>query len=153
MANTYTQLYVQFVFAVRNRASLIDETFEQRLYQYMTGIIQNHQHKVIAINGMPDHIHIFAGIHPNQSISDIMKTVKGESSGWVNERGLVKGNFKWQEGFGAFSYSRSHIDNVYKYILNQKKHHRKRTFIQEYVEFLDKFGIEYDERYVFKEIE
>jgi len=149
MPNTYTQLYIQFVFAVEDRISLIGSKWEEELRKYITGIVQKNKHKMIAINGMPDHLHAFVGLHPTQSISDLMKVVKGGSSEWINNNKLVTGKFRWQEGFGAFSYSRSHIDRVYKYIMNQKKHHQKKTFIDEYVELLDKFGIDYDRRYIF----
>ena len=102
MANTYTQLYIQFVFAVQNRISLIHPQWEEELFKYITGIIQNHKHKMIAINGMPDHLHVFVGLHPTQSVSDLMRIMKGESSEWINSRKFVKGKFSWQEGYGAF---------------------------------------------------
>ena len=152
MANTYSQLYIQFIFAVQNRECLINPQWEERLYQYISGIVRNHKHKMIVINGVADHIHILISMHPEQSISKLMQTVKGESSTWINEQKLTKGKFNWQEGYGAFSYSKSHQDNVYKYIMNQKEHHKKRTFIDEYKELLDKFEIEYDEKYVFKAV-
>src|SRR3954467_7246278 len=137
MANTYTQMYIQFVFAVQNRASLIQSHWKDELYKYMTGIVHTNKHKLIAINGMPDHMHVFVGYKPHQSIPDLMQDVKGSSSKWINEKGLVSGKFQWQEGYGAFSYSHSHIHNVYKYIENQEEHHRKKTFSEEYVEFLN----------------
>lgn len=153
MANTYTQLYVQFVFAVQNRISLIGPEWEEELYKYVTGIIQNYKHKMIAINGVPDHLHVFVGLHPNQSISDLMRITKGEASEWINSRKFVKGKFSWQEGYGAFSYGRSQVDQVYHYVMNQKKHHEERTFLEEYTELLKKFAVDYDERYVFHAIE
>jgi putative transposase len=153
MANTYTQLYIQFVFAVKYRKAVIDVSWEQRLYQYITGIVQNHKHKLIAINGMPDHMHVFVGLDPMQSISHLMKTVKGESSEWINKEKFTPQTFRWQEGYGAFTYSKSHIDAVYKYIQNQKQHHQKQTFLEEYLDFLKKFEVEYDERYIFKPLE
>ena len=153
MADTYTQLYIQFVFAVQNRKSLIHPEWESELHKYITGIIQNKSHKMIAINGMPDHLHMFIGFQPVDHMSELIKVVKGESSKWIKERGLIKRGFKWQEGYGAFSYSRSHIDRVYHYIQNQKEHHKKKTFRQEYIELLKKFDIDYDERYIFKEVE
>ena len=149
MPNTYTQLYVQCVFAVENRISLIHREWEEELKKYITGIVQNHKHKMIAINGIPDHLHVFVGLHPTQSISDLMKVVKGESSEWVNQNRFVRGRFSWQEGFGAFSYSRSQIDAVYKYIMNQKEHHKRTTFMEEYIDLLEKFEIDYDPRYIF----
>ena len=153
MANTYTQLYIQFVFAVQNRISLIQSAWEDELYKYITGIVKHNNHKMIAINGIPDHLHLFVGLHPTQSISDVMKMVKGESSEWINKKKLVKGMFQWQEGYGSFSYGRSQIDRVYKYIMNQKEHHKKKSFLEEYIELLNKFGVEYDERYIFKAID
>jgi putative transposase len=153
MADTYTQLYIQFVFAVQNRKSLIHPDWEPELHKYITGIIQNKSHKMIAINGMPDHLHMFIGFQPVDHMSELIKVVKGESSKWMKERGLIKRGFRWQEGYGAFSYSRSHIDRVYHYIQNQKEHHKKKTFRHEYIELLKKFDIDYDERYIFKEVE
>jgi putative transposase len=152
MADTYTQLYIQFVFAVQNRKNLIRPEWEPELHKYITGIIRNKSHKMIAINGMPDHLHMFIGFQPVDHMSEFIKVVKGESSKWIKERGLVKGRFRWQEGYGAFSYGRSQIDRVYHYIMNQKKHHKKKTFRQEYIELLEKFGVEYDERYIFKKV-
>ncbi|MEX0648088.1 MAG: IS200/IS605 family transposase [Balneolaceae bacterium] len=153
MADTYTQLYIQFVFAVQNRTSLIKPEWESELHKYITGIIQNKSHKMITINGMPDHLHMFIGFQPVDHMSELIKVVKGESSKWIKERGLVRGQFRWQEGYGAFSYSRSHIDRVYHYIRNQKEHHKKKTFREEYIELLEKFNVEYDERYIFKPVE
>jgi REP element-mobilizing transposase RayT len=152
MANTYTQLYIQFVFAVQNRKSLIHPEWEEDLFKYITGIIQNKSHKMIAINGMPDHLHMFIGFQPVDHMSELIKVVKGESSKWIKEKGLVKGRFNWQAGYGAFSYSRSHIDRVYHYIKNQKQHHQKKTFRAEYIELLKKFDVDYDEQYIFKEV-
>jgi putative transposase len=153
MANTYTQLYVQFVFAVKDRVSLIAPLWEEELYKYMTGIVQNNKHKLIAINGMPDHIHVFVGLHTTQSVADLMRVVKGESSEWINIKKFVKGRFEWQEGYGGFTYSRGQIDEVYKYIMNQKQHHQKISFIDEYIQLLEEFDIAYDRRYIFKSIE
>jgi len=152
MANTYTQLYIQFVFAVKNRKGLIQPEWEHELYKYITGIVQNKSHKMIAINGMPDHLHMFIGFEPVGRMSELIKVVKGESSKWIKEKKLVKSSFCWQAGYGAFSYSRSHIDRVYHYIKNQKEHHRKKTFREEYIELLEKFNVDYDERYIFKEV-
>jgi putative transposase len=153
MPNTYTQLYVQFVFAVQNRASLINSKWEEELYKYITGIVRKNQHKMIAINGIPDHLHMLVGTNnTNQSISDFMKLVKGKSSEWINDKELVRGRFSWQEGYGAFSYSKSQVDRVYKYIMNQKTHHQKQSFIDEYIQLLEAFEIEYDRRYIFKEV-
>jgi REP element-mobilizing transposase RayT len=153
MANTYTQIHIQAVFAVQNRACVIRKAWKEDLYKYMTGIIQNHGHKVLAINGMPDHVHILFGMRPTQSLSELMQDVKGDSSKWINQNRLVKGKFSWQEGYGAFSYSKSHVDRVIKYILNQEKHHIRKTFAKEYNEFLEKFEVEYDQRFVFKVVD
>lgn len=153
MANTYTQLYIQFVFAVENRRSLIRQDWEEELYQYISGIVRNNKHKMIAINGMPDHLHLFIGFHTTQSIADLMRMVKGESSEWINSRKLVVGKFKWQEGYGAFSYGRSQVEKVCQYVLNQKQHHEKKTFVEEYVQLLEIFDIPYEQRYIFKAID
>ena len=153
MANTYTQIYIQTVFTVQNRISLIRQEWQEELFKYITGIVQNNGHKLIAINGMPDHLHLFIGMKPNQALSDLMQDVKGDSSKWINEKNFIKGRFEWQAGFGGFSYSISQIDSVVKYIRNQAKHHEKKTFIEEYLEFLEKFQVPFDGRYIFKPIE
>ncbi|MEI7509181.1 MAG: IS200/IS605 family transposase [Flavobacterium sp.] len=152
MANTYTQIHVQFVFAVKYRDGLINPSFKEELYQYIAGIIKNHNHKLIAINGMPDHIHIFIGMRPTQSISDLMQDIKGSSSKWINEKKFLKVKFEWQEGYGAFSYSKSHVNNVVKYIENQEKHHQKESFRDEYLKFLNSFEVDYEERFIFKNL-
>jgi REP element-mobilizing transposase RayT len=153
MANTYTQIYIHTVFAVRNRLSLIDTIWKERLYKYIIAIIQNHGHKVLSIGGTSDHIHIFFGFQPTQSLSELMQNVKRNSSEWINKEKLILGKFSWQEGYGAFSYSKSQISNVAKYIENQEKHHKKETLIEEYKKILTDFDIKYDERYIFKTIE
>jgi REP element-mobilizing transposase RayT len=152
MANTYTQLYIQFVFAVQDRASLIQKDWKDELYKYITGIVQSNKHKLIAINGMPNHLHVFVGYKPHQLIPDLLQDIKGSSSLWINKRNFVHGKFSWQEGYGAFSYSHSHIDKVYKYIINQEQHHKKRTFTEEYTALLDSFEIEYNDKYILKDI-
>ena len=119
------------------------------MHKYITGIVQHYNHKIVAINAMPDHVHVLIGMRPTQTVSDLMQDIKSGSSKWINESKLVKGKFEWQEGYGAFSYSSSQIDDVVKYIENQEEHHRKRTFREEYVDFLQKFKVDYDERYVF----
>jgi putative transposase len=153
MSNTYTQIYIHSVFTVQNRISLVRSEWKDELYKYITGIVKNNGHKMIAINGMPDHIHIFIGLKPSQSVSLLMQNIKEHSSKWIKSKGFVKSAFKWQEGFGAFSYSISQIDSVVKYIHKQQFHHRKKTFIEEYRDILMKFGIEYDERYIFRPVE
>ena len=151
MPNTYTQIHIQAIFAVKRRVALIQPTWENRLYKYITGIIQKNEHKLLAINGMPDHVHVFFGMRPDQSLSDLMQDIKGSSSGWINENKFLKSHFEWQSGYGAFSYSKSEIPNVIAYIRNQKIHHGRVKFLDEYIQFLKDFEIDYDERYIFKE--
>lgn len=153
MANTFIQIYIQFVFAVQNRISLIQPEWKDELYKYITGIIQKNDHKLIAINGIANHVHIFVGYKPNQLIPELMQDVKGSSSKWINEKKFVRGKFSWQEGYGAFSYSHSQIDQVVKYINNQEKHHKKQTFQEEYLLLLKKFNIEFNEKYILKDVE
>lgn len=152
MANTYTQIHLQFVFAVKFRDGIIGKEWKNQLYKYITGIIQTNKHKLLAINGMPDHVHILVGMRPTQSVSDLLQDIKGSSSKWINDNRLAKGKFEWQEGYGAFSYSASQIDSVIKYINNQEEHHKTKSFREEYLAFLQKFEVEYDERYVFKDL-
>jgi len=153
MANTYTQIYIHFVFAVRFRKAQIHPEWEVKLHKYITGIVQNKGHKMLAINGMPDHLHLFIGYQPNESISELIKVVKTESTKWVIQKKLVHAPFSWQEGYGAFSHSRSQVDHVCKYIQNQKQHHLKKSFYIEYIEMLKRYDIPYDERYIFKDLE
>jgi putative transposase len=150
MANTYTQIHIQCVMAVKFRNSLIDASWKDQLHKYITGIVQNHGHKMLAINSMPDHLHLFFGFRPNQSLSDLMRIVKGESSEWINKQQFMPESFRWQEGYGAFSYSRSHVKTLINYVLNQEEHHSKRTFLEEYQLFLKQFEIDYDDQYIFK---
>jgi REP element-mobilizing transposase RayT len=150
MTNTYTQIHIHAVFAVQNRFSLIQNQWQEELYKYVTGIIANHGHKLLQIGGMPDHIHVLFGMRPTQSLSNLMQEIKGSSSSWINKKQLVMGRFSWQEGYGAFSYGKSQINDVIQYIKNQGIHHKKRTFADEYLEFLKLFEIEYDERYILK---
>jgi len=152
MANTYTQLHIQFVFAVKYRTALIGKEWKERLHQYITGIFQHNHHKMIAINSMPDHIHVFVGLNPNQSISSIIQNVKTESSKWIKAQRFCSFPFAWQEGYGAFSYSKSQVPAVINYIQNQEQHHRKQTFTDEYKCMLAAFGIEYNEHYIFQEL-
>jgi REP element-mobilizing transposase RayT len=150
MPNTFTQLYIQVVFTVKGRESLIGNKWEDELHKYICGIVNGNKQKVYAINGMPDHIHILLSIKPDIALSDLMRDIKASSSKWINEKKLAVGKFQWQEGFGAFSYSQSQIDNVINYIKNQKEHHLKKSFKEEYIEMLKKFEIEYDEKYLFE---
>ena len=136
MANTFSQIYLQFVFAVKHRQYLIPKEHKEELHKYFTGLVKNRKAKMLAVNCMPDHIHLFVGFKPNILISDFVKEIKVESNEFINAKKWTKGKFNWQEGFGAFSYSRSQIDNVIKYISNQEKHHKIKTFKEEYIELL-----------------
>lgn len=151
MQNTYTQLHIQFVFAVKFRTALIHQDWQERLHKYITGIFQKNSHKMLQINSMPDHIHILIGFRPHQSISSIIQNVKTESSKWINRENLAESRFSWQKGYGAFSYSKSHVPKVIRYIQNQQKHHQSISFIDEYIRQLKVFGVDYDERYLFHE--
>jgi putative transposase len=150
MAGTFSQIYIQIVFAVEHRESLISPDWEEELYKYITGIVQNKGQKMLAINGMPDHIHIFIGMKPSCCLSDLVREIKKSSNDFIKEKKFSKYKFNWQEGYGAFSYSHSAIDNVVKYVMNQKEHHKKQTFREEYIDFLNKFQIEYKNEYLFK---
>ncbi len=150
MANTYTQIHIHGVFVVKYRDALILPSFKERLHQYITGIVQNHQHKLLAINSMPDHMHILIGYRPHESISALFGVIKGESAEWINQKKLSPSRFRWQEGYGAFSYSKSAIPNLIQYIKNQEAHHRKTTMVEEYTAILDEFNIQYDPAYIFK---
>src|SRR4030095_10896231 len=150
MAGTYLKIYIQTVFAVKYRLALLDESWEDRLQKYITAIVQNKGHKMLAINNVKDHIHVFFGLKPAQSISDLMKIVKAESSGWINEQGFTLRKFQWQDGFGAFSYERPSVDRIVKYIMNQKEHHRTVSMQDEYHQMLSEAEVEFDVRYTFK---
>jgi len=150
MANTYTQIYIQIVFAVKGRQNLVSEKWRDSLEKYICGIITNNKSKPLAIYCNPDHTHILIGLNPGISISDMARDIKANSSKWINEQRLVDGKFSWQEGYGAFSYAKSQVDAVVKYILNQPEHHQKSGFKAEYVNMLEKAEIEYDERYLFE---
>ncbi|MBI3235522.1 MAG: IS200/IS605 family transposase [Bacteroidetes bacterium] len=151
--STYSQIYIQVVFAVKGRESLINQSWEEELYKYITGIITNKGQKMLAINGMPDHIHILIGMKPTCCLSDLVREVKKSSNEFINEKQLTKSKFQWQEGYGAFSYSHSSLDNVIGYIQNQKEHHKKKTFKDEYIDFLAKFQIEFKNEYLFEWID
>ena len=150
MSNTYTQLYIQCVFAVKGRNNFIQPAWEEELYKYITAVVQNDRHKMLAINGMPDHIHIFLGLNPAVAISDLVKDIKRASNNWINEKGFVKEKFEWQTGYGAFSYGRSQIDQVCKYIMNQKQHHTAHSFKTEYINLLNLFQITFKNEYLFE---
>ena len=149
MANTYTQIYVQIVFAVRERDGLIAPEWKEELFKYIAGIVRNRGQKLIAIGGVADHIHILIAINSDIALSDLVRDIKTASSKWINGRRLVRGRFYWQEGFGAFSYSRSQLDDVAKYVLNQEERHRKQSFRHEYTRMLRQFEVDFDERFVF----
>lgn len=153
MANTFSQIYLQFVFAVQNRQGLIPKDHKEELHKYITALVQNRKAKMLTINCMPDHVHMFVGFKPTVSISDFIKEIKVESNEFINSKNWIKGRFKWQEGYGVFSYSHSHIDAVVKYVMNQEDHHQKRTFKQEYIDLLDKFEVPFEERFLFDFIE
>jgi len=150
MANKYTQLLIQLVFAVKGRESFIDESFRERLEKQRCGTAKNKGHKPLAIYCMPDHVHFLIGLNPDHKISDLVKEIKISSSNFIRENVSNGNKFYWQEGYGAFSYAKSQLDNVVKYILNQPEHHKKQTFKFEYIQFLQKFGIDYDEKYLFE---
>ena len=153
MANTFSQIYIQTVFAVSGRLSLITEDFSEELHKYISGIVRKKDQKLISINGMPDHLHILVGLRPSMALADLIRDTKSDSSGWVNKKKLARGKFGWQEGYGAFSYGHSQLDTIIRYIQNQEKHHRRRSFKDEYLTLLRKFEIEFKEQYVFEFIE
>lgn len=153
MANTYSQIYIQIVFAVKGRQNLIKDQNREELHKYISGIVKNREQKMLSIFAMPDHIHLLVGIKPIISISDLVRDIKSGSSKFINESKWVQGKFNWQNGFGAFSYSKSQIDNVIKYILKQEDHHKKTSFKEEYVDLLKKFEIEYEDKYLFEWME
>lgn len=146
---TFTQLYIHLVFAVKNRDCLLHESHRHELFKYISGIVTNREHKSIVVNGMSDHAHILLGLNPKESISNLVRDVKRSSSLFIKKKRWFLGKFTWQEGYGAFSYGRSQLNQIYNYILNQKEHHKKQTFREEYHNLLKKFDIKYDERYLF----
>jgi putative transposase len=153
VANTFTQIYIQAVFAVKGRMNYISHTHEDELYRYIGGILKNKGHKSLAINGMPDHIHVFFGMKFIEALSDLIRDLKSNSSGFINKKNWVRGAFHWQDGFGGFSYSNSQINDVIQYIKNQKQHHENRSFKDEYLSLLEEFKIQYDAKYVFNWID
>lgn len=153
MANTFSQIYIQTVFAVSGRESLIKPAFKEDLYKYIAGIVRNQRQKLIAINGMPDHIHILIGLKPAMALADLVQEIKADSTNFLNKRRLLHGRFNWQEGYGAFSYGHSQLDRVIRYIQNQEKHHGRQSFKSEYMSLLRKFDIGFEEKYVFEFVE
>lgn len=153
MADSYTQIYIHIIFAVKGRNSLINHSWEEQLYKYITGIVQNKEQKMLAINGMPNHLHFLIGMKPTCCLSDLVREVKKSSNDFIKENKFCPLKFQWQSGFGAFSYSHSQLDNVIVYIMNQKEHHNKKTFKEEYLGLLTKFNIEFKNDYLFDWIE
>ncbi|SHI57200.1 REP element-mobilizing transposase RayT [Cruoricaptor ignavus] len=149
---TFSQVYLHFIFAVKFRDGLLLKTFQDEVYRYIAGIVQNNGHKLISVGGMPDHIHILVGMKPNQSVADLVNKIKSNSSKFINEKRFLPVRFEWQRGYGVFSYSRSQLNQVVHYIQNQEAHHKKKSFRAEYVEFLEKFQVEFDERFLFNEL-
>lgn len=152
MANTYSQIYIQVVFAVESRQNLIDAAHNEELQKYISGILTAQRQKLIAINNMPDHVHILIGQRPDSNLSDLVGDIKSGSTNFINRSRWIRGRFNWQQGFGAFSYSRSQLTDVIRYVQNQQRHHQKRSFRDEYLTLLKKFNVSYDERYIFKPI-
>lgn len=150
MAGTFSQIYIQVVFAVKGRECVIHTSWEEELYKYISGIVRNKGQKMLAINGMPDHLHFIIGMKPSCCLSDLVREIKKSSNDFINEKKFSKYKFSWQEGYGAFSYSHSALDNVIQYVNNQKEHHRKISFKEEYKEFLEKFEVEFREKYLFE---
>ena len=149
MAGTFSQIYIQIVFAIKGRGNFLQDPWRNEVFKYISGIVNGKNQKSIIVNGIKNHVHIFVGLKPSMAISDLVRDIKNNSSNFINEKKWVSGKFSWQEGFGSFSYSHSQIEQVYNYILNQEIHHKQKTFREEYLEFLKKFEIEYDERYLF----
>lgn len=150
MPGTYSQIYIQVVFAVQGRQNLIKPSFEEEVYKYISGIVTEKDQKSLAVNGMPDHVHVLVGLKPSMKISDLVRDIKNNTTHFINEKGYLRNKFSWQEGYGAFSYSESNYGQVIDYIKNQKQHHLKRTFQQEYVSFLKKFNVPFEEQYLFE---
>ncbi len=150
MANTYTQLNIHAVFAVKGRHNFLGDKFRIDLFKYIHGVLENKDHFPLAINGYKDHVHVFFELNPKYSLSEIMRDVKASSSKWINDNNFIDGKFAWQEGYGGFSYSRSQRDNVMNYIINQEEHHKKSTFREEYLELLQKFEVDFKNEYVFE---
>ncbi len=148
MANTYTQINIHAIFSVKGRENIITK-FQEELFKYISGILKNNNQFPLAVNGHKDHVHVFFELHPTMALSDIIRTVKSNASKWINENKFVKGKFSWQEGYGAFSYSKSQRDSVMKYIMQQELHHSKKTFREEYIELLKNFEIKFDDHYIF----
>lgn len=152
MPNTYSQIYVHIVFSVEHRQNLIPTQYKAELHKFISGIVTNNKHKMIQINSMPDHMHIFVGMNPGIAISELVRDIKANSSRFINKKQWVVGRFNWQEGYAAFSYAHSQIEDVANYILNQEKHHAYKSFREEYIEILKRFNVDYDEKYLFHSV-
>jgi len=153
MANTYSQILIHVVFTVKGRTNLIEKKWRNDIHRYISGIITSKGQKSIIVNGVADHVHCFIGLNPSMCLSELIRDVKNNSSKYINEKKIIKGKFQWQDGFGAFSYATSQVKNVYNYILNQEEHHKKSSFIEEYLDLLDNYEIEYHEKYLFNFLE
>ncbi len=153
MPGTFSQIYIQIVFAVKGRENLLLPKWRDNVFQYISGIITNKGHKSIIVKGVSDHVHAFIGLQPSMAVSDLARDIKNNSSNYINKNKWVRGNFKWQEGYGAFSYAHSQIHQVYNYIFNQEQHHQKKSFKEEYMELLKNYEIEYNEKYLFEWVE
>ncbi len=149
MAGTYSQIYIQTVFAVKGRENILQKPWREEVFKYMSGIISNKNQKSIIVNGVSNHVHLFIGLKPSMCLSDLIRDIKNNTTNFINKNKFVRGNFSWQEGYRSFSYSNSQVENVYNYILNQKEHHRKVTFKEEYIDVLKRFEIEFDEKFLF----
>ena len=150
MPGTFSQIYIQIIFAVKSRQNLIHSAFEEKLYQYIAGIVSGKGQKSLAVNGMPDHIHVLVGLKPSMGIADLVRDIKNNSTNFINKQNFLKYKFSWQEGYGAFSYSESNYGKVIEYIKNQKQHHKKQGFRHEYISFLKNFNVPFDEKYLFE---
>jgi len=150
MAGTFSQIYIQYIFAVKGRQSLLKKPWQTDVFKYMAGIIKGKNQKPIIVNGVSDHVHVFVGLRPSMCVSDLVRDVKNNSSKYINQQNFISGKFEWQEGYGAFSYAHSQIDDVYKYIQQQEIHHKKKSFKDEYLDFLKKFEVEYNEKFLFE---
>lgn len=150
MSGSYSQIYIQYVFAVKGRENLLHKPWREEVFKYMAGIIKAKNQKPIIVNGVADHVHVFVGLKPAMNIADLVRDIKNNSSNFINEQKWMPGKFSWQEGYGAFSYAHSQIDDVFRYIANQETHHSKRSFRDEYIDFLQKFAVDYNEKYLFE---
>ncbi len=149
MPCTFSQIYIQYVFAVKGRENMLLPAFQDEIYKYIAGIVEGKDQKSLAVNGMEDHIHVLVGLKPAMRIADLVRDIKNNSSNFINEKGFLKQKFSWQDGYGAFSYSQSNFGSVIDYIKNQKEHHKKKTFKEEYIGFLKKFNIPFEDIYLF----